>query len=112
MTAPCDGGQWDHSLHGSRGSVTQPFGPAAHPLEHVVGLDRHNGEDRGDVEVSAGGKVWHRPSSAEEPIEVRGSKSVHVRCPTGSDVVVGRALDRCGFTDLSVTCEPPATAGA
>ena len=46
-------------------------------------------EDRADVEVSAGGKVWHRPSSAEDPIGVRGSKSVDVRCPTGTDVVVG-----------------------
>ncbi len=47
-------------------------------------------ERRDDIEVdSGGGEVKRYPSSEVEAINVRGSASVELRCPAGSDVVVG-----------------------
>ncbi|MEJ7582999.1 MAG: DUF4097 family beta strand repeat-containing protein [Acidimicrobiales bacterium] len=46
-------------------------------------------EARDDVEVVASGLVERRPSTRQDPIDVRRSDTVEVRCPAGSDVMAG-----------------------
>ena len=66
-------------------------------------------EARDDIAVESKGRVERRPSTSQDPIDVRRSDSVKLRCPTGSDVMAGTSSGSVRllgvFGDVRVTSQ-------
>lgn len=87
MTMSSGGGGWDHGAMSEAAAL--PPDRQALRVTTSSGSVTMSAERRDDIEIESGGQVERRPSPQQTPIDVRRSANVDVRCPLGTDIVIG-----------------------